>query len=135
MDQAGLENMISLSTDGLRKELRRRVRAKLMALSSLPQKEEKETTAFWQKRINGSVDETEVAKYLGELGCSEEGAPFVAQGLIRSGRLGKSETTAAAVAEKFLKDPNCVGAAKLSSGDLEDLNWQVDTAASKSQGE
>jgi len=27
MDQAGLENMISLSTDGLRKELKRRVRA------------------------------------------------------------------------------------------------------------
>ncbi len=135
MDQAGLENMISLSTDGLRKELRRRVRAKLITQLTLPEAEEKEGTAFWQKRINGSVDEIEVAKYLGELGCSEEGAPFVAQGLIHSGRLGKSETTLVPVAEKFLNDPECVGAAKLSGKDREDLSWRLENAAADSKGE
>lgn len=138
LDQAGFDDMISLSTDGLREELKQRVRAKLTTLFSRKEEEEKEATLFWTARAKKSVDEisdeTQVAAYLAELGCSDEGAPFVAQGLIRSGLLGKGETTLVSVAKKFLEDPKCVGAAKLSSEDREDLSWRFENAAADTEG-
>jgi hypothetical protein len=53
MDQAGFDDMISLSTDGLREELKGRVRAKLVTLLSRKEEEEKEATIFWGTRTKG----------------------------------------------------------------------------------
>ena len=88
-----------------------------------PSKRDEENAKFWSQQMAGATQKSHqelqdaLASGLIRLGCADEGAPYVARGLIWHGRVAATGSYAEEIEQKLLTPKTCPGAAGLSDRD------------------
>jgi uncharacterized protein YjbI with pentapeptide repeats len=97
-----------------------------------PSKRDEENAKYWSEQVAMAAQRSHqemqdaLASFLIGLSCADEGAPYVARGLIRNGRVAATGRHAAEIEQKLLNPKTCPGAVGLSDFDQYQLRAIVE---------
>jgi hypothetical protein len=101
-----------------------------------PSERDEENAKYWSEQVAVAAQKSHqemqdaLASSLIELGCGGEGAPYVARGLIRNGRVAATGRRAAEIEQKLLNPETCPGAVGLNDRDKYQLRAIVEKSKS-----